>query len=449
MASFDIAVGIKQSGLNSALVKLYNDPTAKTKIFNQTVTKDVSGITVTIGFDIKAAPVAELYPPTDAKWQESYGSDGKQKTGTPPSDNVFQVLLSDVKVKGTIAGVDVVGEGELDVYAQFSLQNNVLNVTILSVWLDESKWNKFGLTKAIVNAIIIPYALNTVNKLLNAIPFPEIPSKYIGTSFQNPIIDITNKNEVVLATSMKSSPATNLSTYTPPSNDIYLQADLSLINTVLDKKLSNYPLEAKDSTGDSAAKASAEIKGTLKSVTGKISGDKTMAIIDIIDISGYGELSGTATTIAKTVLCPIGTAIDAISDPKNWDKVISSFSIDYKPKPLDVPFSVKVTKTKSVEVSIGQLDSVQIIAAPNWSGVIGSTLAAVAAGFIDLLSAIFKGKIVNGIIKDLAQNIEVWQNASVSKKIEGITLTLSAKPGSALTPFGTNFIVEGFTINFS
>ncbi|WP_103068632.1 hypothetical protein [Aquimarina sediminis] len=450
MASFDVAVGITQSGINTTLESFFGNSTAQSKIFKQKISQDVEGIAVVVEFVIEKVPTVLLTSPSDEKWQASYGADGVQKTGKPPTNNVFQVLLSSVKVTGTIAGVSVTGTGEIEVYAQFSLAKNVLNVTGLSVWLDESKWKKDGITKAIVNAIIIPHALDTVNGLMNAIPFPQIPTQYTTTTFQDPILGITNENELVLATSMKTSEAANLDDYTPPpSEEIYLQAGISLINTVLEEKLSNLPLEASDSSGGSAAKASAEIKGTLKSAVGKISGGKTLVSLSIIDISGYGQLSGTATTIAKTVLCPIGTAIDAISDPKNWDKVVSSFSIEYKPNPLDIPFTAKVTTKESVEVSIGEIDSVQIIAAPKWSGVIGSALAAAAAGFVDLLSAIFKGKIVNDIIKNNAQDIEVWKNASVTKQIEGINVTLSAEPGAALVPQGDNYIIEGFSIAFS
>lgn len=450
MATFDVAVGITQKGLNATLASLFANSTAQAKIFTQKFTKDISGISVSVEAAIEASPTIVMSAPSDTQWQQSYGIDGVQKTGHAPTLNTFQVMLSKVKLTGTIAGVETSGEGELQVYAQFSLANNILNVTCLSVWLDESSWQKDGITKMIVNAIIIPFALNTINNVLNAIPFPQIPAGYTTTTFQDPIMDITNNNELVLATSMKSSPATNLDSYTPPpSEDTYLQANLSLINALLAENLNNYPLKASGSSGDSAAKASAEIQGTLKTAVGKIQGTQTMVSLNITDISGYGELSGVVTTIAKTILCPIGTAIDAMSDPKNWDKVIASFSIDYKPNPLDVPFTVKVTDTESVQLSIGHIDSVQIIAAPKWSGVIGSTLAAVAAGFVDLLSAIFKGQIVNDIIKSKAQNIEVWKNAQITKEIEGINITLAAEPGAALQPQGNNLIVEGFTIAFA
>lgn len=451
MAVFDIAAGITQKGLNSTLAGLFANPVAQAKIFTQKFSQTIEGITVSVEVVMQNSPVTVLAPPSVAKWQASYGADGKPQTGQPPAGNVFQVLVPSLKVSGTIAGVTVAGSDDIEVYANFSLVKNVLTVTGLSVWVDESKWQKDGITKAIVNGLIIPYALNTVNKLLNAIPFPQIPTEYTTTKFQDPVMDITNNNELVVATSMQSGPATSLDSYTPPaSTDIYLQAGMSLINTVLAEQVSKIqqPLKAKDSTGDSAANASAEIQGTLNSITGKIKDGKTVASINITGISGYGELAGTATAIAKTVLCPIGTAIDAISNPGTWDKVVSSFSIEYKPDPLDIPFSVKVSDTESVQLSIGELDSVQIIAAPKWSGVIGSTLAALAAGFVDLLSAIFKGKIVNEIIKNAAQNIQVWKNATVTKQIEGINVTLAATPGAALVPQGSSLIVEGFNVSF-
>jgi hypothetical protein len=451
MASFDIAVGITQNGLNSTLASLFSNPVAQSKIFKQAFSKDIDGITVSIELVMQHLPSTVLAPPADTKWQQSYGADGKQQTGQPPAGYVFQALIPNLKVSGTIAGVQVSGSDNIEVYGKFSLVKNVLTVTALSVWIDESKWEKSGITKLIVNALIIPYALNTVNKLLNAIPFPQIPTEYTKTTFQEPIMAITNNKELVVATSMQSSPATKLDHYTPPGfTDIYLQAGLSVINTVLAEQVAKLPvpMKASGSTGDSAAKASAEIKATFKSVTGNIREGKTVAGIHITDISGYGELSGTATAIAKTVLCPVGTAIDAISNPKDWDKVVSSFSIQYKPDPLEIPFSVKVTGEESVQLSIGKIDSFQVIATPKWSGVIGSALAAMAAAFVDLLSLISREKIVNAFIQLYGQNIEVWKNAIVTNEIEGINITLSAEPGAALVPQGDSLIVEGFTVSF-
>jgi hypothetical protein len=449
MAVFDIAVGMTQRGLNDMLTSLFGNPVAQSKIFTQHFSQSVDGISVTVDVVMQKCPSVVLAPPSTAKWQQSYGIDGTQQTGQPPAGNVFQVLVPSLKVSGTVAGIAVSASDDIEVYAEFSLAKNVLDITGLSVWVDESTWAKYGITKAIVNGIIIPYALNTINKLLNAIPFPQIPAEYTTTKFQNPVMDITNNNELVIATSMQSSPATNLDSYSPPnSQDAYLQAGLNLINAVLTEKLANMPLKASDSTGNSAANSSAEIQGTLKSVTAKIQGTRTLVSIQITDISGYGELGGTVTAIAKTVLCPIGTAIDAISNPSTWDKVISSFSITYTPDPLDIPFKVEVSSTETVLLSIGEVDSVQIIAAPKWSGVIGSTLAALAAGFVDLLSAIFKGKIVNEIIKRAAQNIEVYKSATITKQIEGINVQLSATPGAALVPQDTTLIVEGFNVSF-
>jgi hypothetical protein len=451
MASFDIAVGITKKGINSTLASLFANPTAQSKIFTQTFSKDISGITVSVELVMQDIPETVLAPPSDAKWQSSYGADGKQQTGQPPADNVFQVLVPNLKVSGSVAGVAVSASDNIEVYATFSLDNKILKVTGLSVWVDESTWAKSGFTRLIVNGLIIPYALDTVNKLLNAIPFPQIPTEYTAITFREPVMNITNNNELVAASSIQSSPATTLNNYTPPaSREIYLQLGLSVINTLLAELVAKVPVpwKASDSKGDSMAKASAEIQATFKSIVGKIQDNKTAVSIYITDISGYGELSGVGTAIAKTVLCPVGTAIDAISNPKDWNKVVSSFSIQYRPDPLDIPFSVKVTAAQSVQLSIGEIDSFQIIATPKWSGVIGSTLAAVAAGFVDLLSVISREKIVNAFIKKYAQNIEVYNNATVTKQIEGINIQLSAEPGAALVPQGNSMIVEGFNVSF-
>lgn len=449
MANFDIAVGLTQSGLNSILAGLFGNPTAQSKIFTQSFSQTVDSIPVDVTLTIDTAPTIVLAPPSNTYWQQSYNAQGKSETGSPPPGNVFQVLISSLSVSGTLSGVPISGSTSFQVYAQVTLTTNTLSFEALSVWLDESAWNKMGLTTLIVNAIIIPYGLNTANKLISAISIPSIPTS-AGVSFQDPTLAITNANELVLATSMTSSPATSLDGYVPPTGlDIFMQAGVNVINGVLAAQINNYTFDESTKSGDSAAYASAEIKGTVQSVTASISSGTTNANISITNLSGYGELGGTATAIAKTVLCPIGTAIDAISNPSDWDKIIASFSITISPSPLGIPFSLNVTATGDVLLSIGQLSSVTLIFSPQWSGVIGSTLAAVAAGFADLVTSIFKEKVVNPFISKYAQNITVWSNASVSTQLEGITITVSANTGAALTTQNDTYIVEGFTVSFA
>jgi hypothetical protein len=449
MANFDVAVGLTQSGLNSTLASLFGNSTAQSKLFTQSFSQTVSGIPVDITLKIGNAPTIVLAPPTAAYWQQSYNAQGQTQTGNPPSENVFQILISSLSVSGSVSGVPVSGSTSFQVYAQITFTNNTLSFQGLSVWLDESAWNKMGLTTLLVNAIIIPYGLNTVNNLLKAISIPQIPT-FSGISFQTPILGITNANEIVVATSMTSSSAPSLDSYTPPTAlDIFLQADLTITNAVLSAEIKNYTFNESAKKGGSAAYASAAIKGTVQSVRASITSGTTNAEIAITNISGYGELGGTATAVAKTLLCPIGTAIDAISNPSDWDKIISSFAITYTPDPLTVPFSLTVNTDGDVLLSVGQLSSATLIFAPQWSGVIGSALATVAAGFADLVTSIFKEKVVNPFINDFAQNITVWSSASVSTDLEGITIKISPNTGTALSTKDDTYIVEGFTVSFS
>lgn len=449
MANFDIAVGLTQKGLNTTLASLFGDPKAQNGIFVQHFKQTVSTIPVDITLTIGAAPTVVLAPPSATFWQQSYNAQGVLQTGNPPAGNVFQILISDLTTSGTVSGTPVSGSTSFQVYAKFSISGSTLSLQALSVWLDESTWDKMGITKLIVNAIIIPYALNTVNKLISAISIPTIPT-FAGVTLQTPIAAITNANEIVVATSMKSNPAPTLSSYTPPTGlDVFLQAGVDIINTALASEINNYTFDESAKTGDSAAYASAEIKGTVQTVTASLSSGATNVNVTVTGISGYGELGGTATAIAKTVLCPIGTAIDAISNPSDWDKIVASFGITYSPDPLEVPFTVNVNKDGDVLLSVGQLNTVTLIFAPKWSGVIGSALAVVAAGFADLVTSIFKEKVVNPFISKFAQNINVWSNPSVSTQLEGITITLSANTGAALTNQNDTYLAQGFSFSFS
>ena len=48
MATFDVATGMTESGLNTTLSSFFANSTAQTKIFKQKISKDVGGVSVVI-----------------------------------------------------------------------------------------------------------------------------------------------------------------------------------------------------------------------------------------------------------------------------------------------------------------------------------------------------------------------------------------------------------------
>jgi hypothetical protein len=180
--------------------------------------------------------------------------------------------------------------------------------------------------------------------------------------------------------------------------------------------------------------------------------------------SCYGELSGVGVGITKAVLCPIAAAVDAIADPSKWDKVISSFDIQYKPKPMPVPVTFTadapagkpLTQKVTAKVPSDRLPGdIQVIIAPTWSGsVSGTVLAAAAAGFADLILVIFGKLIINDLVEKYASTSFSLPVSEMTQTIVlpgggSVTVSLSATTGAALVPFGSNQVTQSLQIGIS
>ena len=98
---------------------------------------------------------------------------------------------------------------------------------------------------------------------------------------------------------------------------------------------------------------------------------------------------------------------------------------------------------------MGDLDFVQILAAPKWSGsVTGSILATAAAGFVDMLSGIFSTLVANKLLEAYAQDVEIYTIPQISTSVEGIAVQLNIADGSVATPYGANELIQNFSVQF-
>lgn len=448
MSYFDVAAGISQAGLNSTLTELFANPTAQSRIFNGTSSQSLKPYgDVKLVYKVIACPQINLVPPNKADWDASFKAPG---VTTLPSSNVLVLTLSQVSAQITYDKVPPLNtQGLIKGYASFELKDNTLSIKPLAAWIDESAFSKFD--KVIVNNILIPQILKVITSTLASIPLPQLPD--LGKqSFQPPIASIIDNNAVVVATVLGSSPTVALSGYDNPSQDTYLRTNLRIVNNLLVTYVKGQSAEAKDKTGSDAWYAAGSISATVDSIAVSINSTKLQVAVSLGDISGYGELGGTGVGVTKAILCPIGAAVDAITNPSDWDKVISSFSITYNPDPLAAGISLKAQtkdKQQKLQVSVGNLDPVQVIAAPKWSGsVTGTVLAAAAAGFVDMLSSIFSTLVANKLLEEYAQGVDIYTIPQISTSVEGIKVQLTIADGSVATPYGKDELIQSFSVQF-
>jgi hypothetical protein len=445
MSYYDVAAGVSQKGLNDIVAGVFANATAQKNIFNGNINQSLGQYgNVNLVYQVVACPAVSLVPPAAADWTASYKAPG---VTTMPATGVFQLTFSDVKVQVTYGSTVLKAEGAMKAYATFTLTKSLALIP-LAVWIDESAFS--DIDKLIVNKILIPEILKLITSTLSSIPLPEIPG-FAGQTFQPPIAQIVGQQALVVATAAGTTPV-DLAGYTNPGQDIYVLGNIRLVNNILANEVNGKSVSQEASSGPSEWTASARISAKVDSVQAQISDATTQATVAVSSISGYGELSGVGVGITKAALCPIGAAVDAIANPSNWDKVISSFGITYSPNPLPVPIQLKVAADgtkQALYLAVGQLSSVQLIAAPQWSGsVTGTVLAAAAAGFVDLLSVTFGKLIVNKILSDNAQNIKIYDLPDITTTVEGITVRLAIPDGAIANVYGNSEWIQSFSVQF-
>lgn len=457
MSSYDIAAAATLAGLNSILAGLYALPAARQGLFNQTFTKTVDDLgSVTATYDVKAVPTVVLATPDAQQWQAA----SKRTPSAPcPATNVFQLVLSDIACSATVAGATVAGEGPATIYADISLDNGVAKLTADAVLIDDKNFSVFD--KALMEGVLIPMVLGFADDLLKAYPLPQLPS-IGGLTFQPPVLSIQPEG-VVLGTSLTGGGTTDLSGFTWPgsSSPLFAVTRLNPINQYFAANVAGTH-QAEDSTG-SAFKCSGKVTAENLVVVAAISSSALVCNVSG-KFSAYGELSGTGTAIAKTALCPVGTAVDAMSNPSDWDKVVSTVDLSYSPSPMPVPLAFQVaapagtplTQTVTASVASDKLpDSIKVVCRPTWSGsVTGSALSAAASAFADLVFAVFSKIIVKDILEKYGQTSFALPSTEMTKTIPlpgggSVTAALEADVGEALTPFGTDQLLQALVIKLS
>lgn len=448
MTYFDIVAGTTTTGLDQIASGLYAVPAARTGLFKGSLTKSVPPFgDVVLTYDVLAAPTFVLEPPTAAQWQAAQKLDPTQPR---PTANALQVVFSSVSGSVTIGSAKpIAATGAFTVFATLAVSGGTAALTPVAVYLDESSFSTWD--KIIVNAILIPQALKMAAKLLS-FAIPPIPT-FLGLSFQ-PVVAAIQSDCVIAGVSLTGSPATVLAGVVPPTGmNVFAMSTLTPVNQALANEVNGQTFSEKGQSGPSGWYAAGQIKAAaVNLVVSEVSSALHVAVDG--SFSGYGELGGVGVGITKAALCPIGAAADAIANPSDWDKVVASFDIQYSPHPLDVPITLTAAAPdtsgkQAVEVSIGQLGSVQLIYKPTWSGsVTGTVLSAAAAAFIDLVMSLFSKLIVNDVLKKHGQNLTVYTLPPLAQTVDGVTATLTVGAQS-LTVLPGSVVAQPFQITFS
>lgn len=456
MSQYDVAAGATLKSLNSLVAQLYALPKVRNGLFRGSVTRNLDGLgSVMVTYDVKTAPSFVLTPPTQVNWQASQRRDPSQQT---PPPNTIQLLFSDLAGTATIADAPPLpAEGPVAVYGTVGSQAGKVNIEITAILIDESSFSEWD--RAIVNLILIPELFKLSDGMIPAIVLPQLPT-IGGLNFQPITIAVTAQG-ILLGTTLTGGGNTDLSGFQWPTPGLFALATLNPVNKLLANEVNGTHTE-EDSSGPSEWTASGKITATDLKMVARIDGN-TVRLDTDGTFSCYGALSGVGVGITKTALCPIATAVDAIADPSNWDKVISTFDLQYKPRPMPVPVTFKadapagtpLTQNVTATVPSNKLpNSIQIIVAPTWSGsVTGTVLTAAAAAFVDLISVIFGKLIIQDLVGAYASKSFSMPVSQMKETISipggPVTVSLAAAVGAALVPFGNNQLTQSLEVTIS
>lgn len=315
MSQYDVAIGLNKTTLDTGIKQLYDDKDAREKLFKGTQSGELLGIKYTAGYDMKAAPTFTLAPPSQTTWgtsymlinqgekdevvcqvqkikmdQGNYSCENEKTSSSPPmpAANVFQIVFSQFYGEYTLGPAPAVsGTTEVVAIVEGTIQGNSLTMKLLSVWLDESKMG--GWDQTILNQVVLKQVIIKANTLVAGLKIPDLSlslPKGAGTiELTAPVVSIVDAC-LILAASLKSKGAVDISGVTWPTKDLFVLISQDVLQEVANDEITSMGLVGKEKSGSGSE------KGLSYSYTAKIkSVDVSFSASDLTKIAaavGFG-----------------------------------------------------------------------------------------------------------------------------------------------------------------
>lgn len=451
MSNFDVAAGISNASVNQLCKDLFDNPAAKANIFQDTLNEPVDTIgTVSLTYQLFAAPELLLEAPSDDLWTKSQ----KPKDAQKPTTNAFQISFPDVKGSASInGGAPVAGEGLMTIIGELKTDNGTASLIADAIYIDEASFSKWD--KKIVNALLIPSALTKANSMLSSLPIPAIPT-FKDIEFQPVTIQVVNKQIVagaLLKTSQDPIDLSGLNITSDTGIDVLVNKTVvnTLFSTIASKDYSD-----EEKTGNDDWYAAGKVGTTLSTLALQSDNSPITVSAGTTNTTASGEIGGVGVGVVKTVLCPISTAMDAAADPNNWNKIIASFNVSYKPSPISITIDPQIAEGKDDKgnaakvalISVEPVSSINVTASPSWSkSISGSILSAASSALIDLIPKQLQTLIVDKIINAKLQNLQLYVLPEYTKQVEGVNITVQGTTGSI--PLSNGLLSTSIGVSFN
>jgi len=302
MSNYDVAIGLNNEPLDQAARALFDNPDANKKIFRDTIKQKLDGVgEITLQYQAMAAPSFTLAPPTDDQWSRSIKAAG---VTDKPSGNAFTLYFPILTASAQIdSGDPLTGTGELNIFSVIVQSGNKLSLVPKAVLINESSFSEW-------DAFIVN--LDMATKILSGYDIPQIPA-ISGTSFNTPAVAIDNNLLLLATTQTINTGAIDISGVTWPGKPYFVLFSQSLMNTLMNnfsQQFKGLQKNGSEEKGNIAAKAHIEWKAVLKNVSASVKPDNPAQAILSVDaeLSAVGGVNG----IVPTLLCPVGTALNAL-----------------------------------------------------------------------------------------------------------------------------------------
>ena len=326
--SFDIALGLDESGLTQVLGVLFKRPSLKARIFSGSQALELPGVKATVSYELEAAPTVKLSAPTAAQWKIAIKADGNP---AQPAQNAMIVTLPKLKLtRPDEKGKTQQGTISLDAIVTVGIQNNVLSYHAVAAIIDLSGAKPFD--QLIYKKFVIPRALKAVD---DAFGQPHIPNiAFRGLNFGAIVLTVGEGRMVGISNLANKPPPAPLQLSAVPHEPFFILLSREAMQMACQSGTADLVGKTAGKDGSESfgvGKASYHGSVRLDAVSVQVSADPTVvtasvavsasanAGISVLDTivggikTGANAVAGVATTAGNAIASGTTTAAHAVA----------------------------------------------------------------------------------------------------------------------------------------
>lgn len=315
MANFDSAAGITQDETTKLLGDYFSQAPADNSPFKGEKTENIEGLgSVTVNWNIEAAPSISFAPPTQASWDSALNASGQtnQAAHTPlPSLPTIQVMIPTLTAFYTVGTAEPVGgtSHNLVAYATLTFGPGAITHALVALTIDEANFSTWD--KVIFNRMLLPKIFESANQILSVIHVPALDWEGVAL---NPVQFQLQGNQLIAAATLTGNQAAlDVSGVTWPTDKVFVLASQTLLNAALSVFAKQGQDKPFGDSGDFQGLADWQYSGKVTSLTATVKTFGPLTINAQLSVSLNAGATLTAAGMALAAAgCVLGTAVLAM-----------------------------------------------------------------------------------------------------------------------------------------